>query len=238
MIEQIACPAPLKCSIVGCGDTMALFLRAARRLPGSPDGICGTIQGLGQGPGEGMLMRAGWILLIVAAATALGACGKSAAPAAAGNHMPPRKAGLWIQTMIRDGHAGRWGEVRMCVDAQTDSELSMVGRALGRGPCERTVTRDTGGVYHFRSTCKLGENGIVSSSGTASGDFVSGYQVHTENDVAGAPFPPLNGHHITEVTGRYAGPCPAGLAPGDITFSSLKMNLNRLPLAQHALGLQ
>ncbi len=180
-------------------------------------------------------------MLIAMGLASLTAChkpGSAAAPGPENGRMPPRKAGLWIQSMNHDGKPGRWGDIKMCVDAATDAQISMLGRQFAKGPCERTVTRDAGSVYHFLSTCRLGENGVVTSRGTASGDFVATYRVHTENDIAGAPFPPINGHHVTEVAGRYAGPCPANMAPGDITISSLHMNLNRLPMAQKALGLQ
>jgi hypothetical protein len=175
----------------------------------------------------------------------LAGCGKSgvANPPQSGasgpsSHMPARKAGFWIQTMTHDGKPGRMGEMRMCIDSATDAKLSMIGRQLGKAPCPRTVTRRADGAYSFISTCKMGRAGVITSRGVASGDFSSSYRVHSESDVSGARFGPMNGHHVTDVEGRYLGACPPGMAPGDITISAFKVNLHKLAGIGGALGLE
>ena len=183
----------------------------------------------------------GWVAL-----AALGACGqgggvrKSASVDAgrAADRMPTRRAGLWVQTMTRDGKPGRMGAMRVCLDAATDARMALIGRVAGKGACAPTVSRLGDGAYGFVSTCRMGGAGVITARGTASGDFASTYALHAESDVAGAVFPPMNGHHVTDVTARYAGACPAGMAPGDMTLGpGIKVNINRLPaLAAGAMG--
>lgn len=194
------------------------------------------------------------IVLMTAGALALGACGKAgearnagaaATPAAASTAasttagpLPVRKSGLWEQTMTRDGAPTRMGKMSMCVDAATDAKASVFGQKLGEGMCQqKSVSRGLDGSYSFATTCDLGSGGSITSKGTASGDFSSGYHVHSESDVSGASFAPLNGHHVTDVIGVYKGACPAGMAAGDIVLANgMTINANKAAAAAAALG--
>jgi hypothetical protein len=165
----------------------------------------------------------------VAALTALTGCGKFDAGGAAAT-APARRAGLWEQVLTRDGKPGRLGVLTLCVDAATDHQLGVFGRHIGKGDCEKTVTRDLSWVYHFASTCTLSNGTLVKSMGTAVGDFGSGYRVHSEVNVTGAPIAPLNGMHVIDISGRYEGACPSTMKPGDVALGSgLKVNMDRLP---------
>jgi hypothetical protein len=165
----------------------------------------------------------------VAALTALTGCDKFDTAGSSAT-APARKAGLWEQVLTRDGKPGRLGVLTLCVDAATDHEMGVFGRHVGKGDCEKTVTRDASGVYHFASTCTLSNGTLVKSMGTAVGDFGSGYKVHSEVNVSGAPIAPLNGMHVIDITGRYEGACPAAMKPGDVSLGSgLKVNMDRLP---------
>ena len=180
------------------------------------------------------------ILLAAAAVLALGACtkkspatGASATASATGGGAvasigaPTRKAGLWIQTMTRDGKPTPMGAMRVCIDATTEARMSVFGRAAAGRVCARqSMSRGLDGAYHFSSTCRMGEAGTVTSNGTASGDFSSKYLVHSESDVAGSRFAPMNGHHVTEMQATWSGPCPPDMAPGDVVVGGFKMNLN------------
>ncbi|HLZ84051.1 MAG TPA: DUF3617 family protein [Caulobacteraceae bacterium] len=165
-------------------------------------------------------------LFALAALTGCGRIDGDGSSAAA----PSRKAGLWEQVLTRDGKPGRMGVLTLCVDAATDHEMGIFGRHVGKGDCERSVTRDAEGVYHFASTCTLSNGTLVKSMGTASGDFASGYKVHSEVNISGAPIEPMNGMHAIDITGRYEGACPAAMKPGDVSLGSgLKVNMDRLP---------
>lgn len=172
------------------------------------------------------------VLVLAAAALALTACNKTGAGgsaatpgAAAGGAtsdmaMPIRKAGLWETTRLRDGkpREGRMGggPMKVCVDASSDAKAALFGGRMGRSVCsEQHATKNADGSYSFSSTCTMGAATAV-SKGTASGDFNSKYVVHIETDVSGGQFAQMNGHHVMDITSIYTGPCPAGMAGGDV----------------------
>ena len=166
----------------------------------------------------------------------LAGCGKPVSDGAAAA-VPTRRAGLWEQVLTRDGKPGRLGVLDICLDAAADQKLSAFGRHFGEGKCERTVTRDAAGVYHFASSCNLENGAVAKTMGTATGDFGAGYSVHSEVNVSGAPFGPMNGMHVVDISGRYKGPCPSGMRPGDVSLGSgLKVNMDRLPKIAEAMG--
>ncbi|HWA60907.1 MAG TPA: DUF3617 family protein [Caulobacteraceae bacterium] len=173
------------------------------------------------------------VLIVTVAGLALAACnkggaGKAPAPgapaagsAAAGLATPTRKAGLWQITMTRDGQPMLgpmgMGPVKTCVDASTEQGGAIFSRRMARGLCpQMSSSRGLDGSYSFSSTCNMGPGGTVKTSGTAKGDFSSQYTVHAETDVEGPPDSPRNGHHVMDTTATYVGPCPSGMAGGDI----------------------
>ena len=190
------------------------------------------------------------IMWMTACALALTACGKAGETRSAGagpptaatptavTTLPARKAGLWEQTMTRDGKAGMMGKVRMCLDAATDAKMSLFGHSVGRSLCkEQSVSRGLDGSYRFASTCEMGDAGATVSKGALTGDFASHYRVHSESDTSGAKIATVNGHHVTDVEATYVGPCPADLAPGDIEMApGIKININKITQAAAAVG--
>ena len=178
---------------------------------------------------------------------ALGACHKSAssanpataaspaaAPAAAAVGLPTRKAGLWVETMTRDGKTSPMGSsIKICIDAATDAKMSSFGRQMGKNACaQQSITRGLDGSYHFSATCTVGQAGTIVSTGTASGDFSSKYVVHDESTVSGARFAPMNGRHVTEIAATYQGPCPPDMIAGDMEMGNgMKVNINQMPQA-------
>ncbi len=166
---------------------------------------------------------------------ALAGCVKPAGDTAS-QAPPSRKTGLWEQTFNRDGKPGRVGRLKVCLDDATDGKLSVFGRHFATGACQRQVTREAGGVYHFNSVCTVDNGAVIKTMGVAAGDFASGYKVHSEVNVTGAPFGPMNGIHVVDITARYDGPCPQGVKPGDVELGSgMKINISRLPQIAEAL---
>jgi hypothetical protein len=139
--------------------------------------------------------------------------------------------------LTRDGKPGRLGGLRLCLDAAADRKLAVFGRHFAKGECQRSVSRDADGAYHFNSTCRLDDGAVVDSRGVATGDFQTGYDVRSEIDVTGAAIDPMNGAHRIEISGRYKGPCPSSMRPGDVSLGSgLKVNMDRLPQIAAALS--
>jgi hypothetical protein len=158
------------------------------------------------------------------------------APTETASAPPSRRAGLWEQSLMRDGKPGRLGGLKICLDAATDRKISVFGRHFGQGACQRQVTHTPDGVYRFSSTCTLDNGAQVKAMGTATGDFATHYTLHSQVDVTGAPLEPMNGMHEVVINADYQGPCPAGMRPGDVRAGSVKINLDRLPQAAGLLG--
>jgi hypothetical protein len=202
-------------------------------------------------------MRAAYLFPVVA--VALAACQKApgasasataqgaASPASTGA-LPHRRAGLWEQTMSEDGKPLGMGAMQMCVDAAVEAKASVFShqaQSKETDHCSATqASRGLDGSYRFSSTCSMPGGATMSTKGTASGDFSTGYQVHTETDTSGATFAALNGHRVMDVTGKWLGPCPAGMVGGDLQLANgIRVNGRRLAgaaaaLAGHASGAQ
>jgi predicted small lipoprotein YifL len=175
-------------------------------------------------------------LATLATLATLTGCGKPAPPPSV-VAMPTRKAGLWEQSLTRDGKPGRLGGLTICLDAAADAKLGIFGRHFAKGDCQRSITRDETGAYHFSSTCAVPGGATVITRGVAAGDFKTGYDLHSDIEVRNAPFEPMNGMHVISISGRYRGPCPAGMHPGDLSLGSgLKINIDQLPQVAAAMG--
>jgi hypothetical protein len=180
-------------------------------------------------------------MTVALAALALAGCNKPATPgakpsagapsaASATVTLPDRKAGLWEQTMSRDGKPAMGpmgGKMSVCLDAATSQKMSVFGRQFGRGMCEQpSVSRGLDGTYTFASSCDSPGGGKIVSKGTASGDFNSHYEVHSQTDITGARMERMNGHHEMVMTGDWKGPCPPDMKAGDVVMGNgFKVNV-------------
>jgi len=129
---------------------------------------------------------------------------------------PTRKAGLWAQTLTRDGHAQRTHAALVCLDGGPITDVGGLGRRLGARDCDRHVIHAADGSYHFTSACQLPAGATLTTRGVASGDFASHYRIDADVAVNGAPISALDGQHQVTVVGAYRGPCPAGASPGHL----------------------
>jgi hypothetical protein len=163
----------------------------------------------------------------------LAACGRPGhGPARAGSGSGIRRAGLWRQTVVRDGRAMPLGPIRICVDDVTDAKMTMIGQAIAGARCTRAVTKEPDGSIRFHSICRFGRGGVVDSTGEARSDFASTYHLHAESTVRGSTYRPLDGAHAIDITASYVGPCPSDMTPGEIILGpGLKVNLDRLPFS-------
>jgi hypothetical protein len=44
--------------------------------------------------------------------------------------------------------------------------------------------------------------------------------MHMESDTTGGPIAVANGHHVTDIDGKWLGPCPEGMAGGDMELTN------------------
>jgi len=179
-------------------------------------------------------------LLVGAAALSLAACNKSKDTADARNPAdvaaapegsplnPKRKPGLWEQSITMAGQPAPM-LIKLCLDEATDAKMSAFGNQASKDACsENTVTKTADG-YSFKSVCNLGTGGgVATSQGTAIGDMGSSYSLDMTSVTTGASNAQANGTSRMQMTAKWVGPCPAGMAPGMMEMpGGLQVNVNQ-----------
>jgi hypothetical protein len=165
------------------------------------------------------LRKALFTILTLPAAANMCGCNSPAqlsATHAASDPWPMRKAGVWAQTLTRDGHALRTHATLVCLDGGPITDVGALGHHLGANDCDQHVSRTADGVYHFTSACHLPAGAKLTTRGIARGDFASHYRIDADVAVNGAPISALDGQHQLTLVGAYRGPCPAGSRPGHL----------------------
>lgn len=130
---------------------------------------------------------------------------------ASAGELPARRPGLWETTVSIASMAGSAPAMRMCIDAATDDLLS---RDESRGQrCQRVEVRREGERYRIRAVCRLAAT-TSTTEGFFEGDFSRRYHGELQTHYA----PAQRGVAPTKVLldGRWLGPCPADLRPGDM----------------------
>jgi hypothetical protein len=164
------------------------------------------------------------IAFVAASAAALALVGCNQTP-------PPRRDGLWLQSFSMDGsprNAGPMRSVRVCVDAKSESGNAIFNHDLAvelakKRNCQPpTASRSLEGIYKFSSNCPLPNgSGMSLLTGTASGDFANDFHLRMETVTTySPPFTPMNSRHVTDIDGKWLGPCPPGMAPGDMILAN------------------
>lgn len=147
-----------------------------------------------------------------------------AVPAAA-QDLPKMKPGLWETTTSTAGQKGAAAhstKSTMCMNESTQKDMMAMGLSMG-AKCSKHVMRRDGNKYLGEVECNFGASTMKSQSVTTfSGD--SAYRGETRATFS----PPMGG--ISESTsiqeGKYAGPCPANMKPGDMNMGGRMVNIN------------
>ena len=154
---------------------------------------------------------------VVAVAATLSACDKL--PFFKVNS-PPRKPGLWEQSMVSDRNptpiVTKW-----CFDEASDRRMPVLPKGPRRaGACSQFHVAQNGDSYTVDSVCGSGQGGggglSITSHTVISGDYSSKYTMVSTVDLEGAPDPSRNGKHTSTVTMTYKGDCPSELGPGQM----------------------
>jgi hypothetical protein len=161
-----------------------------------------------------------WIVINLAAFAIIGCAAQAHA-----QDFPPRKPGLWqIDMAVSAAPAPQ--QMKMCIDAGTDAEMYKMGLNAAQGMCGKPLISRSGSTVTVDSTCKMGEMRTTTHAVTKfTGDTV----YHTEADSKLEP--PVAGRDQSKVTqdGKWVGPCPADMAPGDMTMANgMKMNVRQM----------
>jgi hypothetical protein len=152
------------------------------------------------------------LILLGVALTALAGCDKLPFFKVAS---PPRKAGLWEQTVQSDRSptplVTQW-----CFDEATDKRSPVLPKGPRRaGSCQKFAIQKNGDSYTVDSACSF-NGATMTSHAVISGDFSSKYTINSTVDVSNASDPARNGEHKTTITAVYKGDCPSDLSPGQV----------------------
>ena len=187
-------------------------------------------------------------LLVSAAALGVVACNKAdtsketetaaaSGPAPAGSPLnPQRKPGLWEQSIAVEGQPAPM-VIKLCLDEALDSKMSVFGDQMSRDACsENSITKTVDG-YSFRSTCDMGQGGVVKSEGKAVGDMSSSYTVDLVSVTTGAAGADSPQTSRMKMTAKWSGPCPADMSPGMAEIpGGMKIDMNQALAKQDAAG--
>ncbi|MDR3526126.1 MAG: hypothetical protein P4L57_02530 [Rhizomicrobium sp.] len=148
------------------------------------------------------------------------------ASSAAADDFPGRQFGLWQQTLTLDDGRYVIPPSQMCIDAKTEPRLTLVGAQMDRGHCsEYHMVQQADGRWSFHSVCSLGATASVVTAGTAWGDFRGHYAVDATGTTAGSAKPEQNGTHRIVIDATWLGPCPLGMAGGDVKSGGKTSNV-------------
>lgn len=160
------------------------------------------------------------VLLGVAALATLSACHRPHRPGDQSRMTLPgadaaaRKAGLWEQK-VSDGRTSQ--VTRLCLDEGAHRAMAYLGESLNRDLCSKSgMKRGDDGAWSFASTCTAPGGGEVTTTGVATGDFVSHYQLKLQRTQVGGATP---GVQRFVVDAAWKGACPADMKPGDIVLA-------------------
>jgi hypothetical protein len=145
---------------------------------------------------------------------------------------PKRRAGLWEMRMSSSDNDTAM-VTRFCTSDEVEAKVSVWGSQMTKDMCsQNSMTRNPDGSWSFSSRCDMGTGGVVSSTGTASGDFDKHYQVRSTSTTSGASVPQMNRTSTVTMDSSWMGACPADMKPGDMTLPGGMGKMNILELSR------
>ena len=134
-----------------------------------------------------------------------------------------RKPGLWlIETQM--SNSPRKMEQKLCLDAASDAALQKLGGQMAAGMtcAKRNLTRN-GNQLIYDGVCTMNKSTVTSHGVTT---FAGDITYHTDSKSHWDP--PMMGRADSSTTqnGKWSGPCPADMKPGDMIMpGGMKMNV-------------
>jgi hypothetical protein len=135
---------------------------------------------------------------------------------------PARRAGLWNVTINMESAKLPAQTNKMCIDAASDARLMKLGVASKAADCTAMKVSGSGNVRTVDSVCHFNggtqKNHVVM---TYAGD--SAYHMDMRSQFS----PPISGHSDSHIVqdAKWAGPCPAGMRPGDMMVNGVRINM-------------
>ncbi|WP_052025034.1 DUF3617 domain-containing protein [Asticcacaulis sp. AC466] len=138
--------------------------------------------------------------------------------------LPARQPGLWETRVTEQGSAGGAQILQICIDADTDRRLGILGTDLSGDTCtRRTVSLENNGSWGLLAECTMVPGVVTEYSGAITIGSDQTYDMKVRAQTTGAN--QLNRVTNYVVTSKRLGGCKAGQAPGDIVNDGVKMNL-------------
>ncbi|EGF91245.1 hypothetical protein ABI_26600 [Asticcacaulis biprosthecium C19] len=137
-------------------------------------------------------------------------------------HLPSRNPGLWEMTIAEEGSAEPPQLLQICIDAEADRHLGVLGNDLSGDSCRKTVSANAEG-WDVLAACDMG-NGVSNEySGAIVGDYASAYnmRLRSQTTQGGAS----QGVANYTVTAKRTGNCTSGQSPGDVVNDGVQFNL-------------
>jgi hypothetical protein len=137
--------------------------------------------------------------------------------------LPARAPGLWRTTLTETGSAEAPQTLDICIDAQVDKHLGVLGNDLSGDTCTEKGYRPQGdGSLGFLAECHTGAGVVTEYSGSIDGDYTHDYTMKARLQTTGAN---LNRVASYEVVSRRVGACKPDQKPGDMISDGVKVNL-------------
>ena len=144
--------------------------------------------------------------------------------AALADEFPPRKPGLWEVKV--EGEKRPTVTLKMCIDKDTDELFHKMGVDLSVQLCEHRDVKVVDNVATVDTQCKIGSSNVTSTSITKF-DGDTAFHVDTKSHFD----PAFMGRSdlVSVQNGKWVGPCPADMEPGDMLMGSgIKVNIKML----------
>jgi hypothetical protein len=133
---------------------------------------------------------------------------------------PKQKPGLWEMVTTSDsGPAKDAGPQRssICLDESMRKQMMDITQGMMRGMCSKNDIKVSGNTVTGDSVCQFGGSTMTAKSVTR---FTGETAFRSDTDSSFNP--PMMGmaRSHTVVEAKHAGPCPAGMQPGDLKLAN------------------
>ncbi len=156
----------------------------------------------------------------------------------AADAFPKMHAGLWQTTTVtQNADPANPPTPRVstiCLDASVQQMMLQFSQGLISGICSKHDMRVSGSTVESDSVCDLmGSRTTTHSTMKFSGDTRYHADAHTTYEPAAHG----RAQSDTAIDGKYVGPCPPGMSPGDLTLPNGKMvNIKSFAETMKSLG--
>jgi hypothetical protein len=138
-------------------------------------------------------------------------------------HFPPRRPGLWENTM----KSGMGTMVsKSCTSRETDRAIMEHGIDAMRKKGGKAVVTGGGGKFHVTTVMNMAGHVMTTNEDLVfTGDTAMHVQGAMHIDPPFAQQPGMRNGDIMENDGKWVGPCPADMKPGDMIIGDRKVNI-------------